>query len=481
VKRFAAMSRHTAFKFCLDPTVEQRAVLARHAGAARFAFNQCLHMVKAALTKRQRDRQTDVPWSRFDLINAFNVWKTTADAGRVFSVHIDGVIEVNVTGLAWRDQVCQQVFEEAAVDCSRALAAWSDSRSGNRRGSRVGFPRFKKKTHRSPSFRIRNKYSKAGRAAIRVGETHFRSVTLPGVGTVRVHDDTRRLRRLLGAGRAKILFVTISQRGGRWWAAINVEAADLHPGHRHPCRDPRDRHGWVGIDRGLCAFLVAASADGRELARIDDAPKALARGMRRQRHLAKSLSRKQKGSHNRRRAADRLARHHYRVANVRRHFLHTVSTQLAKTHDRLVVENLNVAGMVRNRRLARAISDAGWAELARQLRYKAAWRGGAVVLADRWYPSSQICSQCKTRDHGLSLADRVFSCECGYDVDRDLNAAVNLAHWGEQHAYLEPRTRKHAGRVTNARRRDGSDQHTLRVGATGPVDTGTAVQFGLAT
>jgi putative transposase len=193
VKRFAAMSRHTAFKFCLDPTVEQRAVLARHAGAARFAFNQCLHMVKAALTKRQRDRQTDVPWSRFDLINAFNVWKTTADAGRVFSVHIDGVIEVNVTGLAWRDQVCQQVFEEAAVDCSRALAAWSDSRSGNRRGSRVGFPRFKKKTHRSPSFRIRNKYSKAGRAAIRVGETHFRSVTLPGVGTVRVHDDTRRL------------------------------------------------------------------------------------------------------------------------------------------------------------------------------------------------------------------------------------------------------------------------------------------------
>jgi transposase len=142
------MSRHTAFKFCLDPTVEQHEVLARHAGAARFAFNHCLATVKTALTQRKTDPDTQVPWTGFDLINAFNGWKKTEDAGRVFIVGGDGVADVVVTGLPWRSEVCQQVFEEAAVDCGRALAAWSDSRCGKRKGKRVGFPRFKKKTQR---------------------------------------------------------------------------------------------------------------------------------------------------------------------------------------------------------------------------------------------------------------------------------------------------------------------------------------------
>jgi len=137
------MSRHTTFRFCLDPTVGQRDVLARHAGAARFAFNQCLGMVKTALDQRKADPAADVPWTGFDLINTFNGWKKTQDAGRVFTVDTTGEAQIIVTGLRWRRQVCQQVFEEAAVDCGRALAAWSDSRSGARKGKRVGFPRFK--------------------------------------------------------------------------------------------------------------------------------------------------------------------------------------------------------------------------------------------------------------------------------------------------------------------------------------------------
>jgi putative transposase len=197
--------------------------------------------------------------------------------------------------------------------------------------------------------------------------------------------------------------------------------------------------------------------------------------MRRQQHLGKSLSRKKKGSNNRRQAIIRLARHHHRIANIRRHFLHEVSNQLVKTHDRVVIEDLNIAGMVHNHRLARAINDAGWAELARQMRYKAEWRGGEVVVADRWYPSSQICSRCNVRLQGLSLGDPQFRCGCGYSADRDLNAAVNLARWGEQHAYPKPRTRKRAGRVTKARRRDGSDGHCPPVSETGPVDAGTDV------
>jgi putative transposase len=473
------MSRYTTFKFCLDPTVEQHEVLARHAGASRFAFNQCLRMVKTALTHRKTDPTIDVPWTGFDLINAFNGWKKTEDAGRVFIVDTEGTVDTVVTGLPWRSQVCQQVFEEAAVDLGKGLKAWSDSRAGKRKGKRVGFPRFKKKIGGVPSFRLRNKHLKDKAPAIRVGdENRPRSVTLPGLGQLGVHDDTRRLRRMLANNRAKIVFATITYHAGRWWLSLNVEATDLHGAHQHPLRADSDRGGWVGIDCGLSAFLVAARADGEEVARITDAPKALAGGLNRQRRLAKSLSRKQKGSHNRRDAAAKLARHHRHIANVRRHFLHQVSNALVKTHDRLVVENLNVTGMLANHRLARAIPDAGWAEFARLLKYKQAWRGGQLVEADRWYPSTRLCPACGSVNGDMTLADRMFACGCGHSADRDTHAAVNLACWAQTHhhrASPDPRTPKQRGRATNARRRDGADQHPSCADETSPVETGTDV------
>ena len=471
------MTRHTTFRFCLDPTVEQQEVLARHAGASRFAFNQCLRMVKTALTQRNANPDTDVPWTGFDLINAFNAWKKTEDAGRVFTVDTEGTVDTVVTGLAWRAEVCQQVFEEAAADCGKALKAWSDSRSGKRKGKRVGFPRFKKKTGALPSFRLRNKHPKGRPPAIRIGDhSRPREVTLPGIGPIAVHDDTRRLRRMLAKNRAKILFATISCHGGRWWVSLNVEAADLHPAHHHPPRSQDDAGGWVGVDRGLSAFVVAATSGGREVARIDEAPKALRAGMRQQQRLAKSLSRKKKGSQNRRDGAAKLGRHHHHVANVRRHFLHQVSGALVKTHDRLVIEDLNVTGMLANHRLAQAISDAGWAEFARMLRYKQAWRGGQVVIADRWYPSSRLCPECGAVRGDLSLADRLFNCACGHSADRDCNAAVNLARWGQAHHDPSRSPDPQAGgRATNARRRDGTDQHPTCAGETSPDDAGTDV------
>jgi putative transposase len=162
---------------------------------------------------------------------------------------------------------------------------------------------------------------------------------------------------------------------------------------------------------------------------------------------------------------------------VRRHFLHQVSNELVKTHDRLVIENLNVQGMLRNHRLARAISDASWSEFARILAYKQAWRGGQLVEADRWYPSTRLCPECGVVNREMTLADRVFTCSCGHVADRDTNAAANLAHWGHTHQYetsTDPRTPKQRGRATNARRRDGADQHP-HVGETSPKDAGTDV------
>jgi putative transposase len=432
------MTRHTTFRFCLDPTVERHDVLARHAGASRFAFNECLGMVKTALTERKTSPDVPVPWTGFDLINAFNAWKKTEDAGRVFAVDADGVTEIVVTGLAWRTEVCQQVFEEAVVDRGKGLKSWSDSRSGKRTGKRVGFPRFKKKTGAVPLFRLRNKHPKGRPPAIRVGDNHRpRSVTLPGIGPIAIHDDTRRLRRMLANNRAKILFATITHHGGHWWVSLNIEAADLHPGRQHRLRSDDDTGGgWIGVDRGLSAF----------------------------------------GSVNRHDAARKLGRHHHHVANVRRYFLHQVSNELVKTHDRLVIEDLNVSGMLANHSLARAISDAGWAEFARLLRYKQAWRGGQLVVADRWYPSSRLCPLCGSVRSDMTLADRVFACGCGHSADRDTNAAVNLARWGHAHhdASRSPDPQA-GGRATNARRQDGADQYPSCAGETSLDDAGTDV------
>ncbi len=146
---------------------------------------------------------------------------------------------------------------------------------------------------------------------------------------------------------------------------------------------------------------------------------------------------------------------------------------MVKTHDRLVLEDLNIQGMLANHRLAAAISDAAWGELSRQITYKQAWRGGTVLIADRWFPSSKTCSACGDVKASLTLADRVFACEtCGLTIDRDLNAAVNPATWGEKNyptQVLDPEAR---GQVTNAHRPDGSGPRT-RAGETSRDDVGT--------
>jgi putative transposase len=172
-------------------------MLARHAGASRSAYNQCLRLVTDALQKKAGDPTIAVPWSGFDLSNTFNAWQRSEAAGRSFLAAPDGIITKQATGLVWRHEVSAQVFEEAAVDLGRALAAYEQGRAGKAKARKVGFPRRKRKGRCRESFRLRNKAGSGGACSIRVGDGHPRSVTLPRIGMVRVHDDTRRLRRLL--------------------------------------------------------------------------------------------------------------------------------------------------------------------------------------------------------------------------------------------------------------------------------------------
>ena len=376
------------------------------------------------------DDSVVVPWSGFDLINAFNAWKRSAAAGRVFTVDTAGSAQVAATGLTWRGQVCQQVFEEAAVDLGRGLAAFTASRRGERPGRRVGFPRFKRKIGTTRSFRLRQKISH-GRPSIRVGERIMRSVTLPRIGVLRVREDTRRLRRMLRSGRATITAATVSCGGGRWQVTLAVTAADLHPANHHS----QDEQGpWVGVDRGLSAYLVAATATGREVHRESDPPRPLLTAQARLRRLSRQISRKRRGSANRREAAARLGRLHTHIRNVRHHFLHEVANALVKTHDRIALEDLNITGMMHNHRLAGAIGDAARGELGRLVTYKQQWRGGQVVTVDRWFPSTKTCARCHGIAAMMPLSTRTFHCpSCGHRADRDLNAATNLATWAEQH------------------------------------------------
>ena len=297
------MKRHSTFKFCLNPTAEQHGILARRAGAARFAFNQCLHMVGSALAQHRTDPDVNVPWTGYDLINTFNIWKRSEAAGRLFAIDGEGVAR------------CLHGRDGAAVATGDLPAS---VRRGRRR-LRAGTCRLVAVPQRYPSWPPRSVSAVQEKGCRRKADVSAAQQTSQGTpaddsfgrdtstisDTPRywrcwIRDDTCRLRHMLAKDRAKVLSATVIQQGGRWWVALNVAAADLHPSLRHPARTDSDRGGWVGLDRGLAAFVVAASADGHEVARIQDAPKALRAGMRQQRRLAKSLSRKKKGSHNRR-------------------------------------------------------------------------------------------------------------------------------------------------------------------------------------
>ena len=185
--------------------------------------------------------------------------------------------------------------------------------------------------------------------------------------------------------------------------------------------------------------------------------------------------RTQRGSRNRTKAVRALAREHHRIANIRRSFLHEVSRQLAQTHSGLAVEDLPAANLIRNRHLARAITDAAWAEFARQLRYKTAWLGGELVVCYRWFPSTKTCSACGRVAERLALRTRTFHCgACGLVMDRDRNAAANLAAWAERATIETARVpdRQAGGWVTHAPGGEGAG-HRFCGGETGPCEGGT--------
>jgi putative transposase len=245
------------------------------------------------------------------------------------------------------------------------------------------------------------------------------TVTLPRIGTVKTHESTRKLARRLENGTARILSATVSRTAQRWFVSFTVEVErDIPEQHARP-------GSAVGVDLGVKTLLTGADDRGRVIETAGTKP--LRASLRKLRRAALAHSRKQRGSANRRKSAALLAHIHARVANTRADALHKATTELARRYETVVIEDLNVAGMTRNRSLARAVSDQGFGQARQMIGYKTGWNGGTAIVAGRWFPSSKTCSACGTAKAKLSLSERTFRCEaCGHQGDRDVNAARNL-------------------------------------------------------
>jgi putative transposase len=427
------LSRAVSFQFALDPNVEQRVLFAKCAGARRFTINHHLARVKGNLDARSAERESlseagdsrepstpPLSWSAFSFINEFNAWKNGLSDNSL--VNDDGT-----RGLAWRHELPGDVFECASVDAAQSLENFSASRRGERSGAPVGFPRFQAKGKVTPSFRLRNRATSAQMPLSQpIRFTDPSHLRLPKLGSVKIFGRSRKVRRMIDAGRLHVYSATLSQRAGRWTVSLTGVAAEFNQAQR----SRTNRHAVpVGVDRGIISLCVAADANGVLFERFEGVT-TLKQALCQLKAANQALAKTTLGSKGRQRARARLAKTHRKVANTRRYLVHQASRILVDQAQVLVIEDLNVAGMVRNRHLARSISDAAMGELSRQILYKARWHGVEVRIADRFFPSSKTCSGCGVVKNDLDLSTRTYSCEtCGLVIDRDLNAAINLARW----------------------------------------------------
>ena len=389
-----------AYRFALDPTVGQQAALRSHCGGQRYAYNWGLARIKANLEQRAAEKSYDLPddqitpavsWSAFTLRKEWNQAKQDV--------------------APWWGENSKEAYSSGLANLAAALKNWQDSRTGERRGPMVRFPRIKGK-RAVVSCRFTT-------GAFGLTASDRRHVKLPRIGTVRTHESTRKLARHVERGTARIRSATVSCAAGRWFCSFSVEITRNDP-------VPAQFGSVVGVDLGVAALAVLSTGE------VVPNPKHLEVAQRRLRRLQRQIARRtgpdkrtgRSPSNRWRKTKARITRLHARVANQRRDGLHKLTTRLVRRFGTIVLEDLNVSGMLRNRRLARHIAGTGMGELRRQATYKTAWTGGRLVVADRWYPSSKTCSDCGAVKAKLPLRVRVYHCdECGLVLDRDLNAA----------------------------------------------------------
>lgn len=361
-----------AYKTELDPNNIQATMMLRHCGASRWAYNWGLDQIKQALSVNG-----GIP-SAIDLHKRLNALKGT-------------------DSLPWGYDVSKCAFQESLRDLDTAIKNWRSSKYGKRKGKRVNFPRFKNRKRGIGTCRF-------------TGIIHVfdNGVQLPRLGTIRLKENG-----YLPVG-AKVSQATISEKAGHWFVSVLVD---------EPKPSPLETTGQViGIDVGI--KTLATCSNGMTFAN----PKALAAKTKQLKRWQRRLSRRMDGGKNRNKAKLQVAKYHKRVADVRLDAHNKAARTIVNLKPSVIVlEDLNVAGMVKNHRIAKALSDAALGQFSRIVTYMAIDAGIEVEQANRFFPSSKTCSRCGWEKKNLTLADRTFVCDqCGNVIDRDLNAALNL-------------------------------------------------------
>lgn len=404
-----------AFRFTLDPSESQALVLARHFGARRRAYNWAIATLKADI---QVWRETDVETAKPSLPVLRKRWNAVKD----------DVCVNRETGLAWWQECSKEAYADGIDGAVEAYWNWQRSRSGRRAGKRVGFPRFKRKGRDADRVSFTT-------GAMRV-ESDRRHLTLPVIGMVRTQENTRRIERLIAKGRARVLAISVRRNGTRIDASVRVLVQrPQQPGVVLPS-------SRVGVDVGVRRLATIAEAAGNVLDWVPN-PKPLEAVLKELRHVSRARSRCTKGSRQYRERTIEMSRLHRRVNDVRTHHLHVLTTRLAKTHGRIVVEGLDAAGMLRQKGLPgararrRGLSDSALGSPRRLLSYKTAWYGSELVVADRWFASSKTCHVCR-HVQDIGWAEHWQCDRCSITHQRDDNAGVNLARYEETSSVVGP-------------------------------------------
>jgi len=363
------------YKVELKINNKQRTLLRKHAGAARFAWN----------------------WG---LARRIEEYKATGKYSNAIEQHRQ-LNSLKKTEFPWMYEVSKCAPQEALRDLDRAYANFFRLLKNGER--KVGFPLFKSKKHSRGSFRLTG--------TIHVEKNRIR---LPRLGWLRLKEQD-----YIPTSGVKILSATVSERTDRWFVSVQVEEqVEIKKAKGSP----------LGVDLGVKTMAVCS--DGKKF----ENPKAIRITLRKLRRVQRELSRRKKGSNNREKSRRKISRLHLRISNIRSDAIEKATSSIVAKNKPVeqrpsvvVIEDLFVSGMLKNHKLARAISDVGFGEFRRQLTYKTAWNGVSLLLAPRFFPSSKMCSACGTINDNLTLDIREWSCSCGANLDRDRNAAINLS------------------------------------------------------
>ncbi len=374
-----------SYKTELDPTNKQITLFRKACGVRRFAYN----------------------WGLNKKITQYE------DTGK--SDNFQGLLKdlnkIKDKEFPWMREVSTYVVQSAIHDLDEA---YSHFFRRVKNGEKPGFPKFKSKKNGLGGFRLYNIIGK---------HVQLSGIKFPRIGLVKLKEQG-----YLPTSGVKINSATIKEHAGKWFVSLQVEES---------VETPNNQGEVVALDLGLDSFIHDSNNDS------EDAPKPLKKSLDKLIKLSRQHSKKKKGSNSREKARKKLAKLHYKISCQRNDFLHKLSTNLTKTKLVIVVEDLNVSGMVRNHKLARSINDVSWSMFVSMLDYKSKWYGSTLFKVDRFYPSTQLCSNCGNRKIGeekIGLDVRLYHCDkCNFECGRDYNASLNLLNYYNDMKELERR------------------------------------------